>query len=144
MVILPPWKPRPIVLLARHPTAASVLITVATWMKVWPAALIAALVIAACGDDDTVSKTVEQLQDPATCMECHPKHVQQWQASMHAFTIFSSILFMTKQFRDIPNQKPYPAPTGLIVKPHHNLKSRFPRHCAATRGICPDATNLWP
>lgn len=47
--------------------------------------ILALVTLAACGDDDTVSKTVEQLQDPATCMECHPKHVQQWQASMHAY-----------------------------------------------------------
>ena len=35
-----------VVLLAAHPIAATVVITLATWIKVWPAALIAALVIA--------------------------------------------------------------------------------------------------
>ena len=47
-------------------------------------ALLAALVtpfVAGCGSKDTI----EQLQDPATCMECHPKHVQQWSGSMHAY-----------------------------------------------------------
>jgi hypothetical protein len=35
-----------LLLLAKHPTAASVLITLATWIKVWPAAIIATIVIA--------------------------------------------------------------------------------------------------
>ncbi|CAN5116289.1 glycosyltransferase family 87 protein [soil metagenome] len=35
-----------VLLLAKHPTAASVLITLATWIKVWPAALLATIVIA--------------------------------------------------------------------------------------------------
>ena len=38
-----------ILLLATRPTAAAVVLTVATWMKVWPAALIAAAVIACRG-----------------------------------------------------------------------------------------------
>ncbi len=29
--------------------------------------------------------TVEQLQDPNTCAECHPKHFTQWSGSMHAY-----------------------------------------------------------
>lgn len=48
--------------------------------------LIAMLVVlAACGGDDGTTLTVEQLQDPATCMTCHPKHFQQWKSSMHAY-----------------------------------------------------------
>lgn len=35
-----------LLLLARHPTAATVLLTVATWIKVWPVALLGAIVIA--------------------------------------------------------------------------------------------------
>jgi Glycosyltransferase family 87 len=35
-----------LLLLSRHPTAASVLITLATWIKVWPAALLATILIA--------------------------------------------------------------------------------------------------
>jgi nitrate/TMAO reductase-like tetraheme cytochrome c subunit len=45
---------------------------------------LAALALGACSDDG-VSKTVAELQDPATCMECHPKHTQQWMGSMHAY-----------------------------------------------------------
>jgi hypothetical protein len=40
--------------------------------------------LAACGDDGP-AKSVEELQDPATCMECHPQHSQQWSGSMHAY-----------------------------------------------------------
>jgi hypothetical protein len=28
---------------------------------------------------------VAELQNPSTCMECHPKHFTQWQGSMHAY-----------------------------------------------------------
>jgi nitrate/TMAO reductase-like tetraheme cytochrome c subunit len=38
--------------------------------------------VAACSDPKF---TVEELQDPATCMECHGKHYQQWSGSMHAY-----------------------------------------------------------
>lgn len=37
-----------------------------------------------CGDDGP-AKPIAELQDPQTCMECHPKHVQQWSGSMHAY-----------------------------------------------------------
>jgi formate-dependent nitrite reductase cytochrome c552 subunit len=43
--------------------------------------LLLAIVLTACGSKDSI----EQLQDPATCMECHPKHYQQWSGSMHAY-----------------------------------------------------------
>jgi hypothetical protein len=39
--------------------------------------------LAACGGDPKFS--VEKLQDPNTCMECHPKHFDQWSGSMHAY-----------------------------------------------------------
>ncbi|MBA3818616.1 MAG: hypothetical protein H0X17_06960 [Deltaproteobacteria bacterium] len=42
------------------------------------------LVTTGCGDPDT-KLTVAELQDPATCMECHPKHYEQWSSSMHAY-----------------------------------------------------------
>jgi hypothetical protein len=42
------------------------------------------LAFAACGDDGS-TLTVEKLQDPETCMECHPKHYDQWTGSMHAY-----------------------------------------------------------
>lgn len=48
--------------------------------------VLAALVVltAACGDNAT-ARSVEQLRDPATCIECHPQHVAQWAGSMHAY-----------------------------------------------------------
>ena len=47
------------------------------------ALLVLALVAGACGGDDVLSP--EALQDPAKCMECHPKHYDQWSGSMHAY-----------------------------------------------------------
>ena len=44
--------------------------------------VLAILILGACGDD---VYSVERLQDPETCMECHPKHYQQWSGSMHAY-----------------------------------------------------------
>jgi hypothetical protein len=41
-----------------------------------------AFAVAACHEDHL---PIAQLQDPATCMECHPKHYQQWSGSMHAY-----------------------------------------------------------
>jgi len=46
--------------------------------------LVVALVLAACGGDDPV-KSVAELRDPNTCMECHAQHYQQWSGSMHAY-----------------------------------------------------------
>jgi len=40
------------------------------------------LALVACGD----KLPVAELQDPATCQECHPKHYQQWSGSMHAYS----------------------------------------------------------
>ena len=44
-----------------------------------------AIVLTACGDCCGSKFTVETLQDPNTCTECHPKHFQQWSGSMHAY-----------------------------------------------------------
>jgi hypothetical protein len=44
--------------------------------------LVLALALMACGDEKF---TVEKLQDPETCKECHPKHFEQWSGSMHAY-----------------------------------------------------------
>ena len=41
------------------------------------------LFVAACGDDEKF--TVEQLQDPNTCIDCHQTHYTQWSGSMHAY-----------------------------------------------------------
>lgn len=47
--------------------------------------VIAILVVlaSACGGDDIYP--IERLQDPNTCMECHPSHFTQWSGSMHAY-----------------------------------------------------------
>lgn len=45
-----------------------------------------ALLLAACGDGDSGPKySVEMLQDPNTCLECHPTHHTEWSGSMHAY-----------------------------------------------------------
>jgi len=46
------------------------------------AALALALALGACSDE---KRPVEELQDPGTCAECHPKHFTQWSGSMHAY-----------------------------------------------------------
>ena len=47
----------------------------------WIAAAIGSL--AGCGDEPALS--IAKLQDPDTCNQCHPRHVAQWSASMHAY-----------------------------------------------------------
>ena len=44
--------------------------------------LVLVLALAACGDD---VYSVEKLQDPSTCMDCHQTHYTQWSGSMHAY-----------------------------------------------------------
>lgn len=41
-----------------------------------------ALGLGACEGDKL---SIEELQDPRTCMTCHPKHYEQWSGSMHAY-----------------------------------------------------------
>src|SRR4029079_17849485 len=43
----------------------------------------AAIALASCGEGPALA--IPELQDPQTCNECHPKHVQQWSGSMHAY-----------------------------------------------------------
>jgi hypothetical protein len=43
------------------------------------------IVLVACGGEPEPKFSVERLQDPNTCMECHPKHFEQWSGSMHAY-----------------------------------------------------------
>jgi nitrate/TMAO reductase-like tetraheme cytochrome c subunit len=53
-------------------------------MKSFVVVLVALLALAACGDDGP-KLSIEELQDPATCMECHATHYQEWSGSMHAY-----------------------------------------------------------
>jgi nitrate/TMAO reductase-like tetraheme cytochrome c subunit len=39
----------------------------------------------ACGGSDGPKLSVAELQDPASCMECHPQHYKEWSGSMHAY-----------------------------------------------------------
>ena len=53
----------------------------------WPA-ILAACSQGAAGPPTTVdvpTATVIELQDPATCKDCHPKQYQDWSGSMHAY-----------------------------------------------------------
>ncbi|HEY5926021.1 MAG TPA: multiheme c-type cytochrome [Kofleriaceae bacterium] len=47
--------------------------------------LVLVLALAACDGCDGPKYSVEQLQNPETCKECHPKHYDQWSGSMHAY-----------------------------------------------------------
>jgi hypothetical protein len=44
---------------------------------------LAVLALAACSD--TPKYSVEKLEDPATCGDCHSQHFQEWGGSMHAY-----------------------------------------------------------
>lgn len=47
---------------------------------------VASIVVGSAGcSDDAQKLTVEKLQDPNTCTECHATHTQQWSGSMHAY-----------------------------------------------------------
>jgi hypothetical protein len=48
------------------------------------ALLCLAITAAACSDGG-VALSIDKLQDPQTCNECHPKHYTQWSSSMHAY-----------------------------------------------------------
>jgi hypothetical protein len=49
-------------------------------------AIAAAVGLAACGGGgEGPARPIAELQDPGTCNECHPRHVTQWSASMHAY-----------------------------------------------------------
>jgi hypothetical protein len=41
--------------------------------------------VVACGSDPEYKLTREELLDPETCMECHPKQYAEWSGSMHAY-----------------------------------------------------------
>ncbi|HEX5061304.1 MAG TPA: multiheme c-type cytochrome [Kofleriaceae bacterium] len=43
------------------------------------------LALAACDGCDGGKYSVERLQNPETCKDCHPKHYDQWSGSMHAY-----------------------------------------------------------
>ncbi|HLL23901.1 MAG TPA: ammonia-forming cytochrome c nitrite reductase subunit c552, partial [Kofleriaceae bacterium] len=47
--------------------------------------LVLVLALVACSDGDDTKLSVDELMKPETCMECHPKHYQQWSGSMHAY-----------------------------------------------------------
>src|SRR6266851_8099700 len=49
----------------------------------WVALLVACSSPAPAGPDPTY--TVEKLQDPETCKDCHPKQYTEWSGSMHAY-----------------------------------------------------------
>lgn len=50
--------------------------------------MLASCSVSCAGDETTAAPaayTIEQLMDPITCAECHPKHYQEWSGSMHAY-----------------------------------------------------------
>lgn len=53
-----------------------------TMTRTWPILAGAFGLLAACGDP---KYPVAELQDPNTCLTCHPKHYEQWSGSMHAY-----------------------------------------------------------
>src|SRR5690348_16748338 len=52
------------------------------------ALLLGACTLLACKADAPPAQptlTREQLMDPETCKDCHPKHYEEWRSSMHAY-----------------------------------------------------------
>lgn len=47
--------------------------------------LLLCCVLVACGDGGGPKLSVEELQNPETCKECHPQHYKEWSGSMHAY-----------------------------------------------------------
>ena len=47
--------------------------------------LIIVMLVAACGGSSSPKFSVDKLEDPATCMQCHQKHYTEWSGSMHAY-----------------------------------------------------------
>lgn len=60
----------------------------------WPSVLLAGvcMAVAACDSNETTAVsprpalTREELLNPETCKDCHPKHYVEWSASMHAYS----------------------------------------------------------
>jgi hypothetical protein len=48
-------------------------------------AVVLAAALAACGDDAPEYLDRAAMLDPDSCMDCHPKHVEEWRSSMHAY-----------------------------------------------------------
>jgi hypothetical protein len=46
---------------------------------------LAAALLAACGDDAPEYLDRATMLDPEACADCHPKHVDEWKSSMHAY-----------------------------------------------------------
>jgi len=58
--------------------------------------LLVAVALAACGGDDS-HLSIDDLQKPSTCMECHPKHYTQWSGSMHAYASVDPVFVAMNQ-----------------------------------------------
>lgn len=54
--------------------------------------------------DERPALTLEQMLDPANCKDCHPKHYEQWSASMHAYASKDPVfLAMNKRGQESTN-----------------------------------------
>lgn len=64
--------------------------------KAWICIAAMAFVSSACGDDDE-SLSRAELMDPESCKDCHPKHFEEWQASMHAYAADDPVFLAMNQ-----------------------------------------------
>lgn len=55
-------------------------------MRCLVVAVVCAAFASACNGDEGTKLSVQELQDPETCKQCHPVHYQQWSGSMHAYS----------------------------------------------------------
>jgi hypothetical protein len=77
-------------------------------MTRWLASSLLLLLAAGCGSEDPpVKLTREQLLDPVNCKDCHPKHYDEWSASMHAYATRDPVFIaMNKRMQEQAPQDP--------------------------------------
>jgi hypothetical protein len=118
------------------------------------------VLVAACsGDDDSrdagpqqvVQLTQEQLLDPESCKDCHPKHYEEWSASMHAYAGRDPVfLAMNKRMQEeAPQHKEFcvqcHAPMALRTNSITDFSdlSTLPKHLqGVTCYFCHNAINV--
>ena len=78
-----------------RPISQSVAAVTSTRVQRLVLAALASAVIGACGQPDYLS--TEELMDPQTCQDCHPKHYREWSGSMHAYAADDPVFLAMNQ-----------------------------------------------
>jgi hypothetical protein len=92
---------------------------------------LAVALLVGCGGDRTPQLTREELLDPASCMECHPRHYREWSGSMHAYAAEDPVFLAMNR---LGQQATGGALGDFCVKCHAPMALRL--------GLTTDGTNL--